>query len=302
MDSLRKEHLQFYVKPGSKVRLKNHDPAWCGGGSYKQLGAEVRKAKAEELLRENQGLLAAAQEKLWADNTRSVLVVVQAMDAAGKDGVVKHVTRGINPAGCNVVSFKQPSAAEVDHSFLWRIWKNVPSYGQITIFNRSHYEDVLVTRVHPQYVNRSLLPGQAVDDAFWKQRFTDINNFEHHLSRNGTIILKFFLHISREEQKRRFLERIDNPSKNWKFSASDVTERRYWKDYMLAYEQCIQATSTKWAPWYIIPADHKFVTRAAVADILRSSIDKLKLDWPKATKEQLAGLAEAKAALEAEKS
>ena len=295
-----KEHLPFFVKPGSKVRLKDHDPAWCGGGNYKRLGAEVRKAKAEELLRENQGLLAAAQERLWADNTRSVLVVVQAMDAAGKDGVVKHVTRGINPAGCNVISFKQPSAEEIDHNFLWRIWKNVPSRGQITIFNRSHYEDVLITRVHPEYVSKLVPPGQAADDDFWKQRFTDINNFEHHLARNGTIILKFFLHVSRDEQKRRFLERIENPSKNWKFSASDVTERRYWKDYMRAYEQCIGATSTKWAPWYIIPADHKFVTRAAVADILRSAIDKLKLDWPKATKEQLAGLAEAKEALEGE--
>jgi len=295
-----KNHQAFYVKPGSSVRLKNHNPASFGGAEYKELGAEVRKAKAEELLRENQGKLAAAQEKLWADNTRSVLVVVQAMDAAGKDGVVKHVTRGINPAGCNVVSFKQPSTEELDHNFLWRIWKNVPSRGQITIFNRSHYEDVLVTRVHPEYLNRSLLPGQIIDDDFWEQRFNDINNFERHLARNGTIILKFFLNVSRDEQKRRFLERIENPSKNWKFAASDVTERRYWKDYMQAYEQCIEHTSTKWAPWYIIPADHKFVTRAAVADILRSAIDKLKLDWPKATKEQMAGLAEAKAALKGE--
>jgi len=295
-----KNHQAFYVKPGSSVRLKNHNPASFGGAEYKELGAEVRKAKAEELLRENQGKLAAAQEKLWADNTRSVLVVVQAMDAAGKDGVVKHVTRGINPAGCNVVSFKQPSTEELDHNFLWRIWKNVPSRGQITIFNRSHYEDVLVTRVHPEYLNRSLLPGQIIDDDFWEQRFNDINNFERHLARNGTIILKFFLNVSRDEQKRRFLERIENPSKNWKFAASDVTERRYWTDYMQAYEQCIEHTSTKWAPWYIIPADHKFVTRAAVADILRSAIDKLKLDWPKATKEQMAGLAEAKAALKGE--
>ncbi len=300
MATSRNQHRAFYVKPGSKVRLKDHDPAWCGGDQYKKLGTEVRKAKAEELLRENQGLLAAAQEKLWADNTRSVLIVVQAMDAAGKDGVVKHVTRGINPAGCNVISFKQPSVEELDHNFLWRIWKNVPSRGQITIFNRSHYEDVLVTRVHPEYVKNVLRPGHAVDGDFWDERFEDINNFERHLARNGTIILKFFLNVSLDEQKRRFLERVENPAKNWKFAASDVTERRYWKEYMKAYEQCIERTSTNWAPWYIIPADHKFVTRAAVADILRSAIDKLKLDWPKATKEQLAGLAEAKAALEAE--
>ncbi len=288
---------KFIVKPGTRVRLKNFDPAWCGSGAYRRLGREILKAKAEAILRENQARLAEAQSKLWAADAHSVLVILQAMDAAGKDGVVKHVMSGMNPQGCSVTSFKQPSTEELDHNFLWRIWKNVPSRGQIMVFNRSHYEDVLITRVHPELLQKAPLPGRKIDREFWNHRYEDINNFEQHLARSGTLILKFFLHISKGEQKRRFLERIDNPEKNWKFSASDVTERQYWDDYMDAYEQAITATSTKWAPWYVIPADHKFVARAAVADILRSSIEKLDLQWPKPSREQLAGLADAKAAL-----
>lgn len=288
---------QFLIKPGTRVRLKDFDPAWCGNGEYKRLGKEVLKSKAEALLRENQQRLTEAQGKLWAADAHSVLVILQAMDAAGKDGVVRHVMSGMNPQGCSVTSFKQPSTEELDHNFLWRIWKKVPGRGEIMVFNRSHYEDVLITRVHPELLRKSLLPGRKVDRQFWKHRYEDINNFECHLARSGTVILKFFLHISKGEQKRRFLERIENPEKNWKFSASDVTERQYWDDYMSAYEQAITATSTRWAPWYVIPADHKFVARAAVADILWSSIERLNLQWPKPTGEQLGGLADAKAAL-----
>jgi PPK2 family polyphosphate:nucleotide phosphotransferase len=288
---------KFLIQPGTRVRLKNFDPAWCGNGPYKRLGREILKAKAEAILRENQACLAEAQGKLWAANAHSVLVILQAMDAAGKDGVVKHVMSGMNPQGCSVTSFKQPSTEELDHNFLWRIWKNVPSRGQIMVFNRSHYEDVLITRVHPELLHKALLPGRKIDREFWAHRYEEINNFEKHLARSGTLILKFFLHLTKGEQKRRFLERIENPEKNWKFSASDVTERQYWDDYMDAYEQALTATSTKWAPWYVIPADHKFVARAAVADILRSSIEKLDLQWPKPSREQLAGLADAKAAL-----
>lgn len=300
---------RFVVKPGSRVKLKQFDPAWDNADEYKRLGREVLKARADAILEKYQLQLSAAQELLWASDTHSVLLVLQAMDAAGKDGMVKHVMSGMNPQGCKVVSFKQPSTEELDHNFLWRIWKNVPERGQIAVFNRSHYEDVLITKVHPELLAKCKLPSgkdgvtcahKPGSDKFWRGRYEDINAFEKHLSRSGTLIIKVFLHVSKEEQKRRFLERIDNPEKNWKFAASDVTERRFFDDYMRAYEEAMEATSTEHAPWYVVPADHKYVARAMVAQIMAESIAKLDLKWPKLGKEQLAGLAEAKRALMAE--
>jgi PPK2 family polyphosphate:nucleotide phosphotransferase len=216
------------------------------------------------------------------------------MDAAGKDGTIKHVMSGVNPQGCQVFSFKQPSAEDLDHNFLWRYMRSLPERGRIGIFNRSYYEDVLVVRVHPELLDRAKLPPGKRDGDFWDERYDDINRFERHLTRNGTLILKFFLHVSKEEQKRRFLERLDDPAKHWKFSAADLAERGFWSAYMKAYEKALSATSTPWAPWYVIPADHKWVTRAVVADIVANRIQSLELRVPKLDKEQKRKLAEAR--------
>jgi PPK2 family polyphosphate:nucleotide phosphotransferase len=223
------------------------------------------------------------------------------MDAAGKDSTIKHVMSGINPQGCQVSSFKQPSAEELDHNFLWRYAKALPERGRIGIFNRSYYEEVLVVRVHPELVKAMRSPGTKVDDDFWANRFDDIKAFERHLSRNGTVILKFFLHVSKNEQRKRFLKRLKDPKKHWKFSAADLAERAFWDDYMKAFEAALSATSTKWAPWYVIPADHKWVSRALVAQIVTRALESLDLRYPEVSDAQRATIAEAIKQLETEK-
>lgn len=279
------------VKPGDSVKLKDFDPGWHGDVHVPK---DQRRQFAEEVLSQDVADLAKAQDKLYASNVRSVLVVFQAMDAAGKDGTIKHVMSGINPQGCQVFSFKQPSVEELEHDFLWRYSKALPERGRIGIFNRSYYEDVLVVRVHPELVERQRIPDATIDDDFWKHRFEDINNFERHLARNGTTILKFFLHVSKDEQRKRFLKRLDDPRKHWKFSAADLAERGHWDEYMHAYEQAVAATNTKWAPWNIVPADHKWVTRAIVARVLASTIEKFDLHYPEVTDAQRAEIEEGK--------
>jgi PPK2 family polyphosphate:nucleotide phosphotransferase len=284
----------FEVTPGAKCRLDRHDPAWSGDDEFKELRRDELKARAVQLLEENTRDLAAAQELLYASDTYSVLIVLQAMDAAGKDGTIKHVMSGVNPQGCQVFSFKQPSAEEIDHNFLWRYMRDLPERGRIGIFNRSYYEDVLVVRVHPEILASQRLPPGNRGNKFWNARFDDINAFERHLTRNGTIILKFFLHISKKEQKKRFLERLDREDKHWKFSFSDLKEREYWDDYQEAFEEALTHTSTEWAPWWVIPADHKWVSRALVAGIISRSIHSLGLEMPKLSAQQERQLAEAR--------
>jgi PPK2 family polyphosphate:nucleotide phosphotransferase len=283
----------FQVKPGTNVRLKDHDPAWSGTKDMKELGKAEIKDIAKEILKRNIDELAEAQELLYAGDTYSLLVIVQAMDAAGKDGLIEHVMSGVNPQGCQVFSFKRPSEEELDHNFLWRCSKALPERGRIGIFNRSYYEEVLIVRVHPELLERQRLPPGKRNEKFWRKRYDDINAFEHHLVRNGTVVLKFFLNVSKGEQKKRFLERLDNPEKNWKFSEADCAERKYWKEYMKAYEALLTATTTKWAPWYILPADHKPVTRALAADIIASAIRNLKLKPPAVSPERRKALEKA---------
>ena len=288
------------VPPGKKIRLRDYDPGWAQTKELKQLGKDAAKARAQEILQENLAALAEAQGLLYANDVYSVLVCFQAMDAAGKDGTIKHVMSGVNPQGVQVFSFKTPSAEELDHNFLWRYMKALPERGRIGIFNRSYYEDVLVVRVHPDLLERQKLPPGKRGASFWNDRYEDINAFERHLVRNGTIVLKFFLNVSRKEQKKRFLERLDNPEKNWKFSAADIAERAHWDEYMEAYEDALRATSTEWAPWYVIPADNKWGTRAVVADILTAAIRDLGLTLPKVSPEQRRALAAARKKLLAE--
>jgi PPK2 family polyphosphate:nucleotide phosphotransferase len=287
---------QFVVAPGTDVDLKHYVTDWTETEAAQELGKDVIKERAHEILGESRKQLDAAQELLYASDTHSVLLIFQAMDAAGKDGTIRHVMSGVNPQGCQVYSFKKPSAEELDHNFLWRYMKALPERGRIGIFNRSYYEDVLVVKVHPEWLG----PGQPADpdDKFWAKRYEDINNFEKHLVRNGTLILKFFLHLSKGEQKRRFLERLNNPAKHWKFSEADMAEREYWKDYQKAFEDALSATSTKRAPWHVIPADRKYVARALVADIVCTAIQDLKLEFPKVTSDKMAKLAAARTQLE----
>ena len=280
------------IPSGKKVRLKDYDPG--STGTFKS------KDQAQKKLVADTERLAELQDRLYAQDRHAVLLVFQAMDAAGKDGIIKHVMSGVNPQGCQVYSFKSPSAEELNHDFLWRTTKVLPERGRIGIFNRSYYEEVLVVRVHPEFLQKQNLPGGAAGDDIWKHRFEDINNLEHHLTRNGTVILKFFLNVSKKEQKRRFLDRIDTPEKNWKFSAADVQERQHWDKYMDAYEDLFSNTSTAWAPWHIIPADHKWFTRIAVADIIVSKLESLKLKYPEVSKERKEGLLKAKKMLEKE--
>jgi PPK2 family polyphosphate:nucleotide phosphotransferase len=288
------------VRPGKPARLDARPTAWAGDGDLAHLSRDELDARAKAILAEGVEQLADAQELLWASDSRAVLVIFQALDAAGKDSTIEHVMSGVNPQGVKVVSFKRPSDEELDHPSLWRVWKAVPERGQIGIFNRSHYEEVLVVRVHPELLDAQRLPPGDRDDKFWAARFEDINAFEHHLTRNGTTIVKFFLHVSKEEQKRRFLRRLDHPEKNWKFRAADVAERRLWDDYQAAYEKAITATSTKWAPWYVIPADHKPVMQAMVASILVDTIKDLDLRWPTVDKAEKRAAAAARRELEQE--
>src|SRR5262245_60456327 len=256
----------FRVPPDKKLRLKDHDSGWAQTEELKELGKDVVKERAAAVLEQSRTDLTAAQELLYADDRYAALIVLQAMDAAGKDGTIKHVMSGLNPQGCQVFSFKRPSAEELDHNFLWRYMRCLPERGRIGIFNRSYYEDVLVVKVHPELLDQQKLPIGRKDKGFWKARYEDINAFERHLTRNGTVILKFFLNDSKKQQKRRFLERLENPEKHWKFSTSDLAERGYWDAYMEAYEDALSATSNSWAPWYVVPADNKWATRAIVAD------------------------------------
>jgi PPK2 family polyphosphate:nucleotide phosphotransferase len=292
------DHLR--VKPGKKFRLKDHDTGWAQNQQLKDLGKDEVKARARELLAHDLAKLADAQELLYADDRYAVLVILQAMDAAGKDGTVKHVMSGVNPQGCQVYNFKKPSSEELEHDFLWRCVKCLPERGHIGIFNRSYYEEVLVVKVHPELLDAQRLPPGKRDKAFWNRRYEDINAFEEHLVRNGTVVLKFFLHVSKEEQKQRFLDRLDRPEKNWKFSPADLSERAYWDDYMDAYESAMEATSTESAPWYVVPADDKWVTHSAVASLLTSKIRSLDLQVPEMNESQHEALAEARRQLMAE--
>lgn len=265
-------------------------------------GAYTDKKEAVKDLEKNVERLRELQDKLYAQDVYSLLIIFQAMDAAGKDGAIKHVMSGVNPQGCHVVSFKQPSPEERDHDYLWRHQKALPERGKIGIFNRSHYEEVLVVRVHPEILQGSHLPaGIKNDKDIWKKRFEHIRDWEQHLSENGTHILKFFLNVSKEEQKERFLDRINEPEKNWKFSMGDVKERRLWDEYMLAYKEAIQATSTAASPWFIIPADKKWFTRLAVSEVIVKKMESMDLHYPKVTEQHLTGIREAKVLLEAER-
>jgi PPK2 family polyphosphate:nucleotide phosphotransferase len=281
------------VPPGKKINLrKDYDPGYSG--HY------VSKEDAQEHFEAAVRLLAERQDKLYAQNTYALLINLQAMDAAGKDSTIKHVMSGVNPQGVQVTSFKAPTSCELDHDYLWRNFIALPNRGNIGIFNRCYYEEVLVVRVHPEFLDRQQLPPHVKDKDIWKRRYEEINNFEKYLVHNGIIILKFFLYVSKEEQKKRFIERVEEPEKNWKFSAADIKERQYWDKYMDAYEEMFNATSTSWAPWHIIPADHKWFMRLAVVSVINTALDNLKLAYPTVSKEQKAELLAAKAELEQE--
>ncbi|MCX6935274.1 MAG: polyphosphate kinase 2 family protein [Verrucomicrobia bacterium] len=280
------------VKPGSKVKLQKYPTNRVGGSYGKKLEKDHLKKQALQILQKSRDELAAAQKLLYANGSYSVLLIFQAIDAGGKDGTICHVMSGVNPQGCQVFNFKKPSEEELKHNFLWRCSKSLPERGRIGIFNRSYYEDVLVLKVHPERVDARRLerPGRK----FWADRYEDINNFEKHLSRNGTLILKFFLHLSKKEQKKRFLERLTDPSKYWKFSAADIEERAYWKQYEEAFEEALTATSTKHAPWHVIPADEKYLTHALVADIVVKSIQDLGLKYPTVSSREMKALTQAR--------
>ena len=286
----------FYAKPGKKINLKHFDTKYTGKG--------LNKKDAEVLLDSGRKRLAEIQDKLYAHNQYSVLIIFQAMDAAGKDGAVKHIMSGFNPLGVKVYSFKAPNSHELDHDFFWRHTISLPARGEIAIHNRSHYENVLVTRVHPEWVLNENIPGveslKDIDKAFWGSRYKQINRFEKNLVKNGTVILKFFLHVSKKAQKKRFLERIEDPSKNWKFSLSDLKERGFWDDYQKAYEEAISNTSKEHAPWFIIPADDKWYARLAIAYVIFRQFEMLKLSYPEVSPEQKAELQKARLHLMAE--
>ena len=282
------------VSVNSKIKLKEFDSGWAQNEEAKFLGKGKLKKIAITLLEQNRRELAKAQELLYANNTYALLVILQGMDAAGKDGIIKHVMSGVNPQGCQVTSFKQPSTMELEHNFLWRQVVALPEKGQIGIFNRSYYEEVLIVKVHRNLLENQNLPTKKYNSEFWKNRYQDIANFEHHLVRNGTMILKFYLHISKNEQEKRLVERLNNPDKYWKFSDTDLKEREYWDDYMKAYEDMINKTSTKWAPWYIIPADCKWLARSLVADIMTTSILSLGIKFPVLSEQKFKAIQQAK--------
>jgi PPK2 family polyphosphate:nucleotide phosphotransferase len=286
------DHAPFIVPAGRKIRLGDYDTAFTGKFRHKQ--------EAEEKLLGDIQTLAQFQDVLYAQSTYSLLIIIQAMDAAGKDSVIKHVMSGVNPQGCQVISFKAPSQEELSHDYLWRCAKALPERGHIGIFNRSYYEEVLIARVHPGILARQKLPPELLGKHVWRERFEDINNFERYLTHNGIVILKFFLHVSKHEQKRRFLDRIGTPEKHWKFAADDVAERACWRDYQAAYEDLFRHTSTPHAPWHIIPADHKWFTRVAVADIVNVRLRSLKLRYPTPDAKHERDLRRAQAELEKE--
>ncbi|MBV9775933.1 MAG: polyphosphate kinase 2 family protein [Acetobacteraceae bacterium] len=293
MDAMGKYTHPFRVTKGDDFRLKNFDPG-------DTLGLKMDKEEAAQLLQRGSEWLAMEQDILYAQDSWSLLLVFQAMDAAGKDGTIKHVMSRVNPQGCDVVSFKQPSNEELSHHFLWRYATKVPQRGRIGIFNRSYYEEVLVVRVHRQLLDAQKIPPNLIGKNVWSERLADITRFEDYLTRQGVVILKFYLNLSHKEQKKRFLERLDNPDKNWKFSASDARERRYWNDYMRAYDEAIRATASEAAPWFVVPADSKWFTRLVVAAAIVEAVEKLDLAYPKVTPEQMKDLAAAREELNAE--
>ena len=281
----------FLVADGENFRLKDIDPE-----STLEFTSED-KPRAKEALAMGVEALASLQDRLYAQDRWGVLLIFQAMDAAGKDGAIKHVMSGVNPQGCQVFSFKSPSSEDLDHDYLWRCMKCLPERGRIGIFNRSYYEETLVVQVHPEFLKTQKLPTELVTKEIWKERYQDIRAFERYLSRNGIVIRKFFLHVSKKEQKKRFLERLDNPDKNWKFSASDAKERGHWNEYREAYEDTIRNTATKYAPWYVVPADNKWFTRTVVAAAVIDALGSLELEYPRVDKHKLEELAAAKQAL-----
>jgi len=278
----------FRVTDGGKFRLKKFDPGETLGFKSED------KPRAKEALAVGIEALAELQDKLYADDKWAVLLIFQAMDAAGKDGAIKHVMSGINPQGCQVYSFKAPSAEDLDHDYLWRCMKCLPNRGHIGIFNRSYYEETLVVRVHPEFLEKQKLPPSLVTKNIWQERFQDIRGIERYLARNGIVVVKFFLHLSKKEQKRRFLSRADTPEKNWKFSAADMAERAFWDDYQKAYEDMIRNTATKHSPWYVVPADNKWFTRVVVAAAVIDTLVSLGVDYPKVDKQKLKEIAAAK--------
>jgi PPK2 family polyphosphate:nucleotide phosphotransferase len=291
----KKFSKQYCVEDGDGFKLKDYETK----ASF-NLGDEG-KPLANQALQIGVEALAAMQDVLYAQDKWSLLLVFQAMDAAGKDGAIKHVMSGVNPQGCQVSSFKAPSSEELDHDFLWRCQKHLPERGRIGIFNRSYYEEVLVVRVHEAILKSQKLPEKLITNAIWEERFQDIRNFEKYLNRNGTIVIKFFLNVSKKEQKERFIERVDDPDKNWKFSAADAKERGYWDDYMHAYEELIKNTSTKKSPWYVIPADNKSYARIAIASAIITALDEMDLEYPKVSAAKIAELHAVKKALLDEK-
>ena len=294
LDRIEKYVDPFRITKGKKFRLKDFDPG-------DTCGLKLEKGEAADILHLGTQWLAEDQDTLYAQDRWSLLLVFQAMDAAGKDGTIKHVMSGVNPQGCQVFSFKQPSAEELDHDFLWRYAIRLPERGRIGIFNRSYYEEVLVVRVHENILQRQKLPAPFVGKRIWDERLRDIAQFEEHLTRQGTIILKFFLHVSRKEQRKRFLERLDSPDKNWKFSPSDVHERKFWDGYMHAFEEAIRATASKHAPWYVVPADNKWFTRLFVVAAIVEAIEKLDLKYPTIDAEKKKELQTVRAALSRER-
>jgi PPK2 family polyphosphate:nucleotide phosphotransferase len=286
------KHDPFIAEPGTKIRLKDFDPDFTGDFQG--------KVEGEAKLRSNIEQLSELQRVLYANGKHALLLIFQAMDAAGKDSAIRHVLSGVNPQGVDVRSFKAPSAEERNHDYLWRCVKALPERGRIGVFNRSYYEEVLIVRVHPELLESEPLPAEVVTDKIWKQRYEDIENFERYLTRNGIHVLKFFLYVSKEEQRRRFLARITNSDKNWKFSSVDVRERQYWDEYMEAYEQMINHTSTVVAPWYIVPADHKWFSHVVIADIIVKKLNSLHLEYPVLDDEHMRDLTKAKELLEPE--
>jgi len=282
----------FRVSKGKHFQLKDVDP-----NDTLEFTKDADKSRAKEALTTGVAAMAELQDKLYAQDKWALLLIFQAMDAAGKDGAIKHVMSGVNPQGCQVFSFKSPSSEDLDHDYLWRCMKSLPNRGHIGIFNRSYYEEVLAVRVHPEFLAKQRVPPQLVGKEIWSERFEDIRNFEQYLARNGVVVRKFFLHVSKKEQKRRFLERIDDPKKNWKFSSNDAAERDYWDDYMNAYEEMIQETATKHAPWYVVPADNKWFTRVIVGAAVVDALADLDLAYPKVGEDKLKELATAKSKL-----
>jgi len=290
LEQLDKYVSPFRVSTGKGFRLKDFDPR-------DTCGLQLDKSEATDLLKRGIEWLAKEQELLYADNRWSLLLIFQAMDAAGKDSTIKHVMSGLNPQGCQVFSFKQPSQEDLEQDFLWRHVKCLPQRGRIGIFNRSYYEEVLVVRVHPELLEAQRLPAPCVSKDIWNERLADIAHFEKYLSRQGTVVLKFFLNVSRDEQKKRFLDRLDKPQKHWKFSTSDVRERGFWSDYMRAYEEAITATASKRAPWFVVPADNKWFTRLVVAAAIVEAVEELHLSYPRVSPEKTKELREMRAML-----